>query len=183
MGCGMAQRTWLQVPVSCHHVRSRETLWKCSICAAVAAEGRVEVPQGCRGAHVRAGGAAEERWPWHGPSAGAAQQRGTAVPIAAELADGFYKRSSKYLGMPNISAATRIPARVLFMKRCLNSEGNVLSIKCFSPASSSHRGALFCLQTSARSHALHAGWGGTAELQSPSVPLSGLRGLQTISLW
>lgn len=27
------------------------------------------------------------------------------------------------------------------------------------------------------------GGGGTAELQSPSVPLSGLRGLQTISLW
>lgn len=71
------------------------------------------------------------------PSAGAAPQRGTATPTAAEQADGFYKRSSKYLGMPNISAATGIPAHVLFMKRCLNSEGNVLSIKYFSPSSSS----------------------------------------------
>lgn len=133
----MAQRTWLQVPVPCHHVRSRETLWKGSICAVVAAEGRGEVPQSRRGAHVSAGGAAEERWPWHGPSVGAAQQRGTAALTAAEQADGFYERSSKYLGMPNISAATGIPACVLFMKRCLNSEGNVLSIKCFSPASSS----------------------------------------------
>lgn len=38
----------------------------------------------------------------------------------ANCSIGFYKLSSKYLGMPNISAATGIPVRKLFMNQCLN---------------------------------------------------------------
>lgn len=44
---------------------------------------------------------------------------------------------------------------------------------------------MLCFASKPQHEAVPFVWdgGGTAEQQSPSVPLSGLRGLQTISLW
>lgn len=69
---------------------------------------------------------------------------GTAGPAVAEHASGFYKLSSKYLGMPNISVVAGIPVHTLFMSWCLNSEGNVLTVN-YSGLSS---GSLLYLQSS-----------------------------------
>lgn len=70
-----------------------------------------------------------------------------ATLMVANCFIGFYKLSSKYLGMPNISAAAGIPVRKLFMNQCLNSQGTLLSIIYLSPSSGGLGAALFYLQT------------------------------------
>lgn len=67
----------------------------------------------------------------------------------ANCSIGFYKLSSKYLGMPNISAAAGIPVCKLFMNQCLNSQGTLLSINYFSPSSCGLGAALFYFRTTA----------------------------------
>lgn len=62
---------------------------------------------------------------------------GAGNDSVASCSIGFYKRSSKYLGMPNISAVPGIPACKLFMNQCLNSQTTLLSINHLSPSSGS----------------------------------------------
>lgn len=50
----------------------------------------------------------------------------SATLTMASCSRGFYKLCSKYLGMPNISAAAGIPVHKLFMNQCLNSQDAVL---------------------------------------------------------
>lgn len=89
------------------------------------------------------------------------KHRGPATALtAASCSSGFYKLPSKYLRMPNISAAAGIPARKLFMNHCLNSQGTLLSINYLSPSTGSLGAALFYLQTAARSPALLVRHGG-----------------------
>lgn len=77
--------------------------------------------------------------------------------IMANCSMGFYKLSSKYLGMPNISAAAGIPVHKLFMDQCLNSQGTLLSINYLSTSSCGLGAALFYFQTTACSLSLVLG--------------------------
>jgi len=83
----------------------------------------------------------------------------------ANCSIGFYKLSSKCLGMPNISAAAGIPGPKLFMNGCLHSQGTLLSVNYSSLSNGSLGAALFYLQTTARSLALVARHGGTTVTQ------------------
>lgn len=67
----------------------------------------------------------------------------------ANCSFSFYKLCSKYLGMPNISAAAGIPVCKLFINQCLNSQGTLLSINYLSPSSCGLGVALLCFQTTA----------------------------------
>lgn len=97
---------------------------------------------------------------WFLPPAprGRAQAAGLSTPshpepvttlTMANCSIGFYKLSSKYLGMPNISAAAGISVCKLFMNQCLNSQGTLLSINYFSPSSCGLGAALFYFRTTA----------------------------------
>lgn len=85
---------------------------------------------------------------------------GTAGPAV----ESFYKLSSKYLGMPNISVVAGIPVHTLFMSWCLNSEGNVLTVNYSGLSSGSHGATLLYLQSTASD--------GMGEPQSYGTPLS-----------
>lgn len=88
------------------------------------------------------------QWGNPGLSTLSLQEPSTTLTMA-NCSSGFYKLCSKYLGMPNISAAAGIPVHKLFMNQCLNSQGTVLSINYLSPSSCGLGAALFYFQTTA----------------------------------